>query len=196
MSDMQKETARAAVSNRASSTESEGAKGHEPENSPERGLKRWAHRLSHIFRDQRGLSAIEFALVLPVVLLLVMGTIEVAFDLMMDASLQIAAQNASRYGMTTSTPSTGTRASQAQAVATNAIGMWTKIPGTTFTIAETSYSAYSNVGTTSNTSGMGGLGDVVTYQMTLTTKGITGLLKLFGVSSLTFQRNYLIQNEQ
>jgi hypothetical protein len=43
---------------------------------------------------------------------------------------------------------------------------------------------------------MGNFGDVVLYQITLTMPTFSGIPKLFGIESMTFQRNYLVQNEK
>lgn len=147
--------------------------------------------------DNSGVSAIEFALLSPVVFFLVFGTVELALDMIVDASVQIAAESASRTGLTTTAPATGTRASQAQSIVMNTLGGWQKIGGTV-TINTLNYGTYNNVGSSSYQANMGGFGDVVSYQITVTLPtGFTGLPKFFGVPlPLTFQRNYLVQNEK
>jgi len=37
---------------------------------------------------------------------------------------------------------------------------------------------------------------VVSYNITLTTPGISGIPQLVGIPLLTFQRNYIVQNEK
>ncbi|MEZ2309387.1 TadE/TadG family type IV pilus assembly protein [Paraburkholderia sp. RCC_158] len=147
--------------------------------------------------DDSGVSAIEFALLSPVVFFLVLGTVELALDMIVDASVQIAAQSASRTGLTTTVPTGSTRADQAASIVMNTLGGWKKIGGTV-AIKTLNYGTYNNVGTTSYQSNMGEFGDVVSYQITVTLpKGFTGLPKYFGVPlPLTFQRNYLVQNEK
>ena len=145
--------------------------------------------------DVDGVSAIEFAIAAPFVLVIVLGTCELAMDMLMDASVQMAAQAASRYGLTTTAPSNGTRQQQAQAIVNSYLQHWTRLPNTTVSITATNYGTYGNVGTGNSTSGMGALGDVVAYSVTLTTPGVTGIPQLFGIGQLTFQRNYLVQNE-
>ncbi|MGI4985527.1 MAG: TadE/TadG family type IV pilus assembly protein [Janthinobacterium lividum] len=159
----------------------------------------WRPRLGGplaFLRDSRGVSAIEFAIAAPFLLIMILGTIELGVDMMIDARVEYAAQLASRYGMTTSTPTTGTRSDAAKALVVKAIGMWANIPNTTLTIVETAYSSYSDIGTTSSTSGLGGLGDVVSYQVTLTTPGISGIPQMVGISTMTFQRSFIVQNEK
>ncbi|WP_431311366.1 TadE/TadG family type IV pilus assembly protein [Paraburkholderia aromaticivorans] len=147
--------------------------------------------------DDGGVSAIEFALLSPVVFFLIMGTLELALDMIVDASVQIAAESASRVGLTTTNPATGTRSDQAQSIVMNTLGGWQKIGGTV-TINTLNYGTYNNVGTSGYQANMGGFGDVVSYQITVTLPtGFTGLPKYFGVPlPLTFQRNYLVQNEK
>ncbi|MGI4859352.1 MAG: TadE/TadG family type IV pilus assembly protein [Janthinobacterium lividum] len=159
----------------------------------------WRSRLDAplaLLRDSRGVSAIEFAIAAPFLLIMILGTIELGVDMMIDARVEYAAQLASRYGMTTSTPTSGTRADAANTLVLNAIGMWANIPNTTVSIVETAYSSYGNVGTTTSTAGLGGLGDVVSYQVTLTTPGISGIPQMVGIPTLTFQRNFIVQNEK
>ncbi|MFL9963026.1 pilus assembly protein [Paraburkholderia sediminicola] len=157
----------------------------------------WRRGPTGALADDSGVSAIEFALLSPLVFFLVLGTVELALDMIVDASVQIAAQSASRTGLTTTAPATGTRAAQAQSIVMNTLGGWQKIGGTV-TITTVNYGTYNNVGTSNYQTNMGGFGDVVSYQITVTLpNGFTGLPRYFGVPlPLTFQRNYLVQNEK
>ena len=146
-------------------------------------------------RDERGVSSIEFAILAPMVFIILLGTFEIALDMMVDTSVQLAAQAASRAGLTTSLPASGTRAQQAQQIAMSYLGAWTRIGGTV-NITTTAYSTFNNVGTSTNTSGMGGLGDVVMYNISVTMKGFSGIPWLLGIRTMTYQRNYLVQNEK
>jgi Flp pilus assembly protein TadG len=156
---------------------------------------RLARLVERFLRDERGISSIEFAVVSIWVIFLVVGTIELAVDMIVDASVQVAAQQASRVGLTTVNPSSGTRADQASAIVMTYLKGWKKI-GATVDITTTNYSTYGNVGTSNSQAGMGGFGDVVAYNITVKMRGITGLPAIFGVSQLTFQRNYIVQNEK
>lgn len=146
-------------------------------------------------RDERGVSSIEFAILAPMVFIILLGTFEIALDMMVDTSVQLAAQAASRAGLTTSLPASGTRAQQAQQIVMSYLGAWTRIGGTV-NITTTAYSTFNNVGTSTNTSGMGGLGDVVMYNISVTMKGFSGIPWLLGIRTMTYQRNYLVQNEK
>jgi Flp pilus assembly protein TadG len=154
------------------------------------------HRLPlRLLRDERGASAIEFALVGPMVFILILGTVEVALDMIVDASVQFAAQQASRAGLTTANPTSGTRDAAARQTIDNILGGWVRMGGTV-TIQTRAYSTYNDIATNNYQSTMGGFGDVVTYNVSLTMPSFSGIPKLFGIDTLTFQRNYLVQNEK
>ncbi len=53
-----------------------------------------------LWRDARGVAALEFALVLPVLLLLFFGTIEAAVMIFIDMTIESAVFEASRFGIT------------------------------------------------------------------------------------------------
>ncbi|HEY2025136.1 TadE/TadG family type IV pilus assembly protein [Paraburkholderia sp.] len=152
-------------------------------------------RLRTLLQDNRGVTAIEFAIAAPVMLVMILASLELGMGMLMDASILVAANEASRYGLTTTAPATGTRASQAQQIVMNIIGGWGNIPGTTISIAEIDYGTFANVGTSSNTSGMGGLGDVVSYNISITTNGLSGILPTLGLTPITYSSNFIVQNE-
>ncbi|MGI4858658.1 MAG: TadE/TadG family type IV pilus assembly protein [Janthinobacterium lividum] len=159
----------------------------------------WRERLtawSAILRDSRGVTAIEFAVAAPFVLFMILGTIELGIDMIMDARVEYAAQSASRYGLTTIAPTTGTRANAAKLIVMKILGPWTNLPNTTVSIVETAYSSYNDIGSTNSAAGLGGYGDVVSYTVSLTTPGVSGIPQLLGMSTMTFQRNYIVQNEK
>ncbi|MEA3093708.1 MAG: hypothetical protein QOJ04_5050 [Caballeronia sp.] len=159
-------------------------------------LRGFVRFLTTLRRDSGGVSAIEFAIAAPFVFIFVLGTVELAVDMMIDATVQIAAQSASRVGLTTTNPASGTRATQAQQIVKNIMSGWTGMPRTTLTITELDYSTYNDVSSGNYTAGLGSLGDVVSYNITLTTPGISGIPQMVGIPLLTFQRNYIVQNEK
>jgi Flp pilus assembly protein TadG len=150
---------------------------------------------ARFLRDDSGVAAIEMAFLMMFAIFIVIGTIELAFDMIVDATVQIAAQQASRVGLTTSNPTTGTRDSRARASINKVLQPWTKIGGTV-QIDMVNYGTYNNVGTKNSQANMGNFGDVVSYNITLTMPGLTGIQKLLGQGDLTFQRNYIVQNEK
>jgi Flp pilus assembly protein TadG len=152
-------------------------------------------RLPRLLRDDAGTSVIEFAIIAPLVFIIVLATIEFGLDMMVDATVQIAAQAASRAGLTTVAPSGSTRDQQAQNTINTILSGWTNI-GATVVINTLAYGTYGNVGTANYQSGMGNYGDVVAYKITLTMPPITGIPRIFGINTLVFQRNYIVQNEK
>ncbi|WP_250453715.1 TadE/TadG family type IV pilus assembly protein [Caballeronia sp. ATUFL_M2_KS44] len=148
-------------------------------------------------RDDSGIAAIEFAAVLMIAVVLIVGTIELALEMIVDATVQVAAQEASRVGLTTTSPASGTRQQQALAIVNKILSGWTKI-GANVVVTESNYGTFGNLANASYTptSDMGAYGDVVVYNIKLTMQGITGIPKMFGVNELTFQRNYIVQNEK
>jgi Flp pilus assembly protein TadG len=159
--------------------------------------RRVSQAFSRLLADRQGSSVLEFAIVYPFMMILFFGTIELALDMIVDASVEIAAQAASRVGLTTTAPATGTRASQASAIVNQILGGWEKL-GANVSITELDYGTYANITTPGFTAaaGEGALGDVVSYNIKVTIPGFTGIPELFGAPTLTFQRNYLVQNEQ
>jgi Flp pilus assembly protein TadG len=146
--------------------------------------------------DNRGVTAIEFAICAPIVFIFVIATVELSADMMLDSMLQAVTQSAARAGLTNVTPASGTRADYAKSIITKGLSGWLSLPNTTLSITETSYSSYGAMSTSSGTAGLGGWGDAVAYQVTVTTPGLTGLPKFFGFSPMTFSRNFIVQNEK
>ncbi|MDR5857607.1 pilus assembly protein [Caballeronia sp. LZ062] len=167
------------------------------EPSRERGDMAAARFGARLLRDESGVAAIEMAFLMMFAIFIVLGTIELALDMIVDATVQIAAQQASRVGLTTSAPTNGnTRAQQAQAQILGVLKPWTNMGGTV-TFTTLNYGTYNNVGTSSSQASMGGYGDVVSYNISLTMNSFTGIPKLLGqTGTFTYSRNYLVQNEK
>ncbi|KKB62323.1 hypothetical protein WM40_17770 [Robbsia andropogonis] len=154
--------------------------------------------VSKFAREERGVTAIEFAVAAPFMMLVVLASFEISFDMMMDATLQTATQQAGRAGMTTTVPANSTRDAQTLAVLNRVMGPWLKLPGTTMSYSTVSYSSYgaASAGTGGTSGSQGTYGDIVVYSVTLTTTGMTGILKVFGINTLTFSRKFMVQNEK
>ncbi|MGF6918391.1 TadE/TadG family type IV pilus assembly protein [Paraburkholderia sp. 40] len=159
-------------------------------------LSAW-RRLRTLPRDERGASAIEFALASLPIFFLFIATIEFALDMTVDVTVQIAAQAASRAGLTMSAPATGTRATQAEQIATQYLATWKNV-GATVTVTQLDYVAFSNFGSSTYkaANGPGNCGDVEMYTIQVTMPAFTGLASWFGMPTLNFQRNYIVQNEE
>ncbi|WP_241014900.1 TadE/TadG family type IV pilus assembly protein [Burkholderia sp. Ac-20379] len=157
------------------------------------GLARLLRGMRRFGRHDGGVSALEFALFAPAMFILLLGIIELGLNLMVDASVQYAAQQASRAGITTVAPSTGTRDQAAAQIVNTILKPWVNMGGTvTVTLVD-----YGTFGNATPASGSGGLGDVVSYNISLSMpKGFTGLLGFFGVTPIVYSRYYLVQNEK
>jgi len=66
-------------------------------------------RLQRLRRACEGIAALEFALVFPAVLMLVMGVIEVSMALFISALMEGGLRDAARFGITGTPPASGTR---------------------------------------------------------------------------------------
>ncbi|MBC7953640.1 MAG: pilus assembly protein [Rhodospirillaceae bacterium] len=71
--------------------------------------------LRTLLRNRRGATAVEFALVLPVFLSFLLGTMEVGRFLWVRSTLQFAAEEATRYAIAHSTAGTAEISAQAKA---------------------------------------------------------------------------------
>lgn len=95
-------------------------------------------------RAQSGAAVIEFALALPPLILLIIGMFEVAVVMFVSTSVENGLREASRYGITGSPPTTGTRQDQILAIIeANTFGMLD--PDTT-TITFMKYASFQDVG--------------------------------------------------
>jgi Flp pilus assembly protein TadG len=173
---------------------------------------------------ERGVSAIEFALVLPILIFVTLGTVEIGLDLWVDATVETAAQRASRLGITTVQPAGKTLEQAVEANIKDTLTPWaSRIQ--TLTIDVKSYPSYAAVGqpepytdvnnigryvqgdpfTDVNKNGVwdadqgvggtGGYNDIVSYHISVTMPTFTGIPALVGISTLTFNRTFIVQNE-
>ena len=145
-------------------------------------------------RSERGISTLEFAFISPFMFILVFASLELALDMIVDASVQVAAEVASRVSMTGTAPATGTRDQQAIANVHSILDMWTAVGGTV-SVQTLAYASYNNLGTSNYASGTGGFGNIVTYTITVKMPAFTGIPNFFGLGTLTFNRNFIVQNE-
>jgi Flp pilus assembly protein TadG len=150
-------------------------------------------RLSALWRDERGGSAIEFALAFIPVVFIILAAIEFGLDMAVDATVQIAAQAASRAGMVTMTaPTSGQTTSQAaaQTIVMQYLGVWQNT-GATVTVTRTNYAAFGGTAST-NASYCGNVESYVIQVSNMPT--FTGIGKWFGMTQLNFQRSFIVQN--
>lgn len=176
------------------------------------------------WRDDRGVSALEFAMLFPILLLLLLGTVEIAFIMMIDASLELAVRNASRYGMISPTSETASRDERIRTIVEDWLGRWLSDPAQ-ITIDVRTYSAFDNIGEPEpfaddngngtwdagedyedlnddgrwnadmGTAGAGGREEIVLYDISFSRPTITGILTLAGIDRYEFGRRIVVQNE-
>lgn len=168
--------------------------------------------------DRRGMAAIEFALVFPVLLMMTVGIIEFALMMLLDASLEIAIREASRAGsLAVAMPDAVAREARVKTIIDSLVSRW--VPGTNGTTVKINvYQNMENIGRPTWVDGnndhtcqpsegtcppqgvqvfpgAGVSGDLVLYEVTVTRPGFTGILKLAGITQLTFRRRAIVVNE-
>lgn len=77
-----------------------------------------------LWHSERGSTALEFALVTPLVLVLIVGIIDIAVAMMTDAFLERSVRQASRLGITTTIPAGMTRDEAIRKVIQDGVGGW------------------------------------------------------------------------
>ena len=147
---------------------------------------------------QRGTSAVEFAIVAPIVMLMLLGLIELSMAFFADLSMQYAVREAARYAVTGQVNDDPNSANQQQYLAViqkmkdSSMGMYTKV-NPVIIVDNTSYATSS-----SYTSSMFGKpGDIVVLQVKCQWKLVTPLLKAFFPGGIyQFTVGATMQNEQ
>ncbi len=156
------------------------------------------------WRDRRGATALEFALVGPVFIVMLLMAFEFAIQLAVDLALSYGAGAAARYAITGAvTGTSGTKGSNS----TNDTTIRNLIVSSTgnlldpsrVVVSATSYSNPSSYAAGSGmTSGSNGYsGSVVVYSITYAQPFLTGLPALVhsGTTSITHQATVIVQNE-
>ncbi|MFM5916994.1 MAG: TadE/TadG family type IV pilus assembly protein [Novosphingobium sp.] len=99
------------------------------------------HGLRNLARDERGVTIVEFALISPVLMLMLMGLLDLAYNMytteMLQGAIQTAARNSSLEG------SSGKEA-ELDAIVTKAVQA--VAPGATLTFDRRSYSSFTDAG--------------------------------------------------
>ncbi|GAB2902460.1 hypothetical protein GCM10027202_33750 [Microvirgula curvata] len=179
-------------------------------------IRRW--------RGDSGASALEFALVSPFLLLLIIGTLDIAIAMLTDGFLERSVRAATRLGITTSVPTGKTREEAIRDIIWAGVGDWVGNPSRLH-IETRVYSSFANVGqpepcgddsyqktgtcTGSFTdingnnkwdpdmglTGAGGRGDIVSYRVWFDRPSFTGILNLLNMGLYHFERRIVIQNE-
>lgn len=171
--------------------------------------------LRRLVPDRLGTAALEFAIAFPVVLLITLGSIELALIMLADASLEIAASEASRIGSLTAFGDAAAREAKVKSIVATTTGRWIPVKSN-ITVTTHIYPDLTALGKPtwieSNNipgcqpaegdctgvqiiPGMGASSNLVVYTIVMTRSGFTGILKTVGISNLTFQRQIIVINE-
>lgn len=177
-----------------------------------------------LLTDTGGIAAMEFALVFPVLFLLLLGVVEMGFVMMIDASLERAVRDASRYGITGATPDGATRAERIREMVEERVARWLDNPNQ-ITLDTRVYGAFDNIGepepftdlndngtrdagepyddlngdgvwnSDMGAAGEGGREEIVVYTVEFSRPTVTGILSLAGIDRYDFSRRVVVQNE-
>ncbi|PWC17690.1 TadE/TadG family type IV pilus assembly protein [Brenneria corticis] len=155
-------------------------------------------RLALWRRDQRGVSALEYALVAPLLFAVVFIAVEVAFIMLADAHLDIAANRVARMGRI---GIDGDCRQAVRGVMRSTLSTWigsesemyadAKIytPGGDNRFGDLNDEHYQPV------CDAGERGDMVIYRLAFDRPGLTGFIAWLGDDPMRFERVILIQNE-
>lgn len=155
---------------------------------------------------RRGVAATEFAIISIPFFVVIIGCMEVAWQLATGAALDHAALRASRYGVTGSNTPPSWQTTGQQNVPTcrsqNIIWLVTQSTGgmlksANLTVTTSSWSNVSAAGTGTGTTGAGSGGQIIAYTLTYRQPFITGVVaaSLFGGNSFTHQAFLMVKNE-
>lgn len=173
-----------------------------------------------LWRDCRGVIAVEFAMLITLILMLSIGVMELGMMMLTDASLEMAIRAASRTGMIATDVTDAQRNAKIQTIVERVMGNWIGSRGV-LTIDKTVYpnldaigrptwvdsdgdggcAADGSEGVCPNRGGvqvypgLGTAGSLVLYRLTLERPGYTGIMNLVGISRLTFSRQAIVLNE-
>ncbi|MFE8115291.1 pilus assembly protein [Brenneria goodwinii] len=160
-------------------------------------MRRLKRQWSRLRRNQQGVSALEYALAAPLLFAVIFLAIEVAFIMLADAHLDVAANRVARLGRI---GITGECRPAVRKVMNDTLSGWISSDSAMYTDAK----IYTPGG--DNTFGdldnnyipvcdSGGRGDMVIYRLGFDRPGLTGFISWLGLSKVRFERVVLIQNE-
>jgi hypothetical protein len=175
-------------------------------------------------RDARAVTAVEFAMIAPVLVLLTLGTIDVGYTLTVKRLLEASAREASRFGITGSVPADRTREAQIRAIVERTL--IAPEAGERLAIAVRAYKSFDNVGQPepfddTNANGVrdageaytdvngngrwdsdmgvpaaGGSGDVVVYTLTYPQPVLVPFMeRIYGADTITHRARAVVRNE-
>lgn len=161
-------------------------------------MSRLKRRWSRLRRSQRGVSALEYALAAPLLFAVIFVAIEVAFMMLADAHLDVAANRVARLGRI---GIAGECQPAVNKVMNDTLAGWISRDSTVYAEAK----IYTPNGDNSfgdaydenyiPVCDSGGRGDMVIYRLGFDRPGLTGFISWLGLSKVRFERVVLIQNE-
>lgn len=162
-------------------------------------IRRWLHRLR---RDRRGATALEYALLMPLLFGVIFVAIEITFILLADASLESAANNVARAGRIGTTDASGNvvrpSCTQLKNMMIANLPGWVHSDDLEFnvTVYHAGDTPPSTTSQCSSTSGSGGPGDMAIYTFSVERTGFTGFITwVMGDNPIRSSRSILVQNE-
>lgn len=155
-------------------------------------------RLRHGPASQRGATALEYAMVMPLLFSVIFVSIEITFILFADAQLEAAASILTRAGKVGIKDSSGNlvrpSCTDLQNIFQESLSGW--VYGNNAANLHFDARIYGADGTTSTSCSSGAAGDMVLYTIGVDRKGFTGFITLLGRSGTwRSERSLLIQNE-
>lgn len=175
-------------------------------------------------RNARGVTALEFAVVVPFVCILLFGIVDIGLETMLDALLERGVATASRIGLTVTVPTGQTRDQAIFNAVWRPVGVLLQNQSQ-LTMTTMTYPTYADIGQPEpcrddsyirtgacsgpyvdvngngrwdadlGTTGAGGYGAIVRYHVSVTRPTFTGVLSLLNIRLFTLQRTLVIQNE-
>ena len=157
-------------------------------------------------RWRRGSTALEFALVGPLLIVLVLATIEFGYSLAIQNVLEISAQKAARTGITGEKPPNGNSREQMLEKVVIDTGMGF-LDSRNLTVSITSYDGFKDLEQNADCikkgaenceggredAGFGG--QVVIYTLTYTGHSLTGMIPAMAAGPLTYSARVVVRNE-
>lgn len=162
-------------------------------------IRHWLQRLRY---NRRGATALEYALLMPLLFGVIFVSIEITFILFADASLESAANNVTRAGRIGITDASGNvvrpNCGQLKDMMVANLPGWVHSKDLAFNVTvyhagDTPPSTTSQCGANSNT---GNPGDMAIYTFSVERTGFTGFITwVMGSNTLQLSRSILVQNE-